>query len=158
MTQATGATGGSRSKTVYAGTLAILETKNAPGKLHDVSPTNTLNLQANAEQAVRELLRDFSTSQGLKEVDTVSAEEHMDDGTPIRLAVTIDRKDGSALLDFEGMLCMLCMLCCLRQSAGHAVLPGAGHDVHAMLAVLVATGCCACCFCQYKVCTLCMLR
>lgn len=68
-------------------------------------------LQDNAEQAVRELLRDFSTSQGLKEVDTVCAEEHMDDGTPIRLAVTIDRTDGSALLDFEGMLCMLCMLC-----------------------------------------------
>lgn len=59
-------------------------------------------LQDNAEQAVRELLRDFSTSQGLKEVDMVCAEEHMDDGTPIRLAVTIDRTDGSALLDFEG--------------------------------------------------------
>ena len=68
---------------------------------------HTLILQANAEQAVQELLRDFSKSQGLKEVDTVSAEEHMDDGTPIRLAVTIDRADGSALLDFEGMLRML---------------------------------------------------
>ena len=90
-------------------------------------------LQANAEQAVRELLRDFSKSQNLKEVDTVSAEEHMDDGTPIRLAVTIDRRDGSALLDFEGVLCvmrtlrslvlcMLCMLCCLIEGAGHAGL------------------------------------
>ena len=46
--------------------------------------------------------------QGLKEIDTVWAEEQMDDGTPIRLAVTIDRKAGSALLDFEGALCMLC--------------------------------------------------
>ncbi|KAL3135323.1 hypothetical protein ABBQ32_007517 [Trebouxia sp. C0010 RCD-2024] len=60
------------------------------------------HIQANAEQAVRELLRDFSKSQNLREVDTVSAEEHMDDGTPIHLAVTIDRRDGSALLDFEG--------------------------------------------------------
>ncbi|DBA91131.1 hypothetical protein WJX77_000744 [Trebouxia sp. C0004] len=60
------------------------------------------HIQANAEQAVRQLLRDFSKDQGLKEIDTVSAEEHMDDGTPIRLAVTIDRKEGSALLDFEG--------------------------------------------------------
>ena len=61
----------------------------------------------------------------------MSAEEQMDDGTPIRLAVTIDRKDGSALLDFEGMLCMLCMLgvlCCLVQ--------GAELGVHAMLMVL----------------------
>lgn len=66
-------------------------------------------MQSNAEQAVRQLLRDFSKDQGLKEIDTVSAEEHMDDGTPIRLAVTIDRNEGSALLDFEGMLSTLCM-------------------------------------------------
>jgi N-methylhydantoinase B/oxoprolinase/acetone carboxylase alpha subunit len=26
----------------------------------------------------------------------------MDDGTPIKLAVTIDRRDGSAIFDFEG--------------------------------------------------------
>ena len=71
-------------------------------------------VQANAEQAVRQLLRDFSQDQGLKEVDTVSAEEHMDDGTPIRLAVTIDRKEGSALLDFEGVLMTPCTLCMLR--------------------------------------------
>ena len=63
---------------------------------------------------MRQLLRDFSEDQGLKEVDTVSAEEHMDDGTPIRLAVTIDRKEGSALLDFEGGLITLCTLCMLR--------------------------------------------
>ena len=59
---------------------------------------------------MRDLLRDFSKDQGLKEVDTVWAEEQMDDGTPIRLAVTIDRKAGSALIEFEGVLCMLCML------------------------------------------------
>ena len=76
-------------------------------------------LQDNVEQAVRDLLRDFSKDQGLKEVDTVWAEEQMDDGTPIRLAVTIDRKAGSALLDFEGalhMLCMLCLTCWLAMS------------------------------------------
>ena len=74
-------------------------------------------LQANAEQAVRELLTGFSQEQGLKEVDTVSAEEYMDDGTPIRLAVTIDRRDGSALLDFEGMLCMLCFFALVHFAA-----------------------------------------
>lgn len=84
-------------------------------------------MQANAEQAVRELLRDFSKSQNLKEVDTVSAEEHMDDGTPIHLAVTIDRRDGSALLDFEGLLCMMRMLSSLMQRARQAVLPDMGR-------------------------------
>jgi len=38
----------------------------------------------------------------MQEVDTVSAEDFLDDGTPIRLAVTIDRKHGSAVFDFEG--------------------------------------------------------
>lgn len=33
---------------------------------------------------------------------TVSAEDFMDDGTPIRLAVTVDRTTRSALFDFEG--------------------------------------------------------
>ena len=32
----------------------------------------------------------------------MSAEDFMDDGTPIRLAVTIDRSSKSALFDFEG--------------------------------------------------------
>ena len=107
-------------------------------------------LQANAEQAVRELLRDFSTSQGLKEVDTVSAEEYMDDGTPIRLAVTIDRRDGSALLDFEGVLCTLGMLCCLKQVLGTlgmlcmlcCLMQGPGHAAHALLPDTLSA-CCA---------------
>jgi N-methylhydantoinase B/oxoprolinase/acetone carboxylase alpha subunit len=37
------------------------------------------------------------------QVGTVSAEDTMDDGSPIKLAVTIDRSDGSAVFDFEGM-------------------------------------------------------
>ena len=40
--------------------------------------------------------------QGLPEVGTVCCEDFMDDGTAIRLAVTIDRKDGSACFDFAG--------------------------------------------------------
>jgi len=35
-------------------------------------------------------------------VDTVTAEEFMDDGTPIKLAITIDRAARTALLDFTG--------------------------------------------------------
>lgn len=40
--------------------------------------------------------------QGLPEVGTVTARDQMDDGSPICLAVTIDRRDGSATFDFEG--------------------------------------------------------
>ncbi|KIY97612.1 5-oxoprolinase (ATP-hydrolysing) [Monoraphidium neglectum] len=59
-------------------------------------------IQSNAEAAVRDMLRDFSLRQGLPEVGTVSAEDQMDDGSPICLAVTIDRGDGSATFDFTG--------------------------------------------------------
>ncbi len=38
------------------------------------------------------------------QVGIVVAEDQMDDGTPIRLSITIDRRDGSAVFDFEGKL------------------------------------------------------
>lgn len=44
----------------------------------------------------------FSLAQGLPERGTVHAHDAMDDGTRIALSVTIDRRDGSALFDFEG--------------------------------------------------------
>ncbi|KAK9799317.1 hypothetical protein WJX73_000073 [Symbiochloris irregularis] len=59
-------------------------------------------IQANAEEAVREMLADFSRDQQLPEVGTVTAQDHMDDGTSITLSVTIDRKQRSATFDFEG--------------------------------------------------------
>lgn len=48
------------------------------------------------------MLRNFSKAQGLEETGTVTAIDYMDDGTPIALSVTIDRKEGSAVFDFEG--------------------------------------------------------
>ncbi|EFN55823.1 hypothetical protein CHLNCDRAFT_145342 [Chlorella variabilis] len=60
------------------------------------------HIQANAEHAVREMLVAFSHEQGLAEVGTVSTRDQMDDGTPICLSVTIDRRDGSAVFDFDG--------------------------------------------------------
>ncbi|CAM9887417.1 unnamed protein product [Ectocarpus fasciculatus] len=60
------------------------------------------HIQDNAEAAVRHMLVDFSLQMGLGEVGTVNAEDFMDDGTPIRLAVTVDRTTRSALFDFEG--------------------------------------------------------
>lgn len=60
------------------------------------------HIQANAEAAVRDMLIAFSFQQGLDEVGSVQAVDQMDDGTPIKLAVTIDRRDGSAVFDFDG--------------------------------------------------------
>lgn len=48
------------------------------------------------------MLQQFSEEAGLPEVGTVQAEDAMDDGTPVCLAVTIDRSDGSAIFDFAG--------------------------------------------------------
>lgn len=45
--------------------------------------------------------------QGLPEVGTVQAKDYMDDGTPIQLAITIDRRTGSAMFDFEGTGCQV---------------------------------------------------
>ncbi len=38
----------------------------------------------------------------MAEVGTAFAEDFLDDGTPIRLAVTIDRRTGGAVFDFSG--------------------------------------------------------
>ncbi len=60
------------------------------------------HVQDAAEDAVRKRLVQLSKSKGMAEVDTVRAVDHMDDGSPIALALTIDRRDGSATLDFNG--------------------------------------------------------
>ena len=60
------------------------------------------HIQDCAEQSVRGMLRQFSFDQGLEEVDSVSAEDFLDDGSPIRLRIHIDRRDGSARFDFAG--------------------------------------------------------
>uniref|UniRef100_A0A8C9T5S9 5-oxoprolinase, ATP-hydrolysing n=1 Tax=Scleropages formosus TaxID=113540 RepID=A0A8C9T5S9_SCLFO len=60
-------------------------------------------IQVNAEMAVRDMLKEFARRQrqltGLLEVE---AEDHMDDGTPIRLRVQINEAEGSAVFDFTG--------------------------------------------------------
>ncbi|XP_059984533.1 5-oxoprolinase isoform X1 [Lagenorhynchus albirostris] len=59
--------------------------------------------QANAELAVRDMLRAFGTSRQAQGLPLeVSAEDHMDDGSPIRLRVQIDVSEGSAVFDFSG--------------------------------------------------------
>lgn len=60
-------------------------------------------IQSNAELAVRDMLRDFArrTRQKTGSLE-VEAEDFMDDGTPIRLHVKINEKEGSAVFDFTG--------------------------------------------------------
>lgn len=57
------------------------------------------NIQNNAEQSVRSLLKDvYKRFEG----QDLSAEEFMDDGSPIKLKVTIDPEKGEAIFDFSG--------------------------------------------------------
>jgi 5-oxoprolinase (ATP-hydrolysing) len=55
-------------------------------------------IQQNAERAVRDMLRDFSTMNG----GHATSEDRMDDGTRISLDVTIDKTTSSAVFDFTG--------------------------------------------------------
>ncbi len=57
------------------------------------------NIQRNAEQSVRQLLKEVHKR---FEGQDLSAEEFMDDGSPIRLKVTIDPEKGEAVFDFSG--------------------------------------------------------
>ncbi|KAJ6157946.1 hypothetical protein N7470_005538 [Penicillium chermesinum] len=56
-------------------------------------------IQATAETAVRNLLKDLYQKFGGQPLEAV---DYMDDGTPIRLKVTIDGSTGSAVFDFAG--------------------------------------------------------
>ncbi|BBO69907.1 5-oxoprolinase [Desulfosarcina alkanivorans] len=60
------------------------------------------HVQDAAETAVRNRLKELSRSKGMQARDTVQAVDYLDDGSPIALALTIDRTDGSAAFDFTG--------------------------------------------------------
>ncbi len=60
------------------------------------------HIQNTAENAVRASLCALSRKQNLQEQGSVKAVEYLDDGSPIMLALSIDRRDGSAIFDFSG--------------------------------------------------------
>ena len=60
------------------------------------------HVQDAAEAAVRSRLRELALNKKMNAVDTICAVDYMDDGSPIALALTIDRHDGSASFDFSG--------------------------------------------------------
>jgi len=57
------------------------------------------NIQDNAEQSVKNLLKEVSKRFEGKELTAV---DYMDDGSPIKLKVSIDAEKGEAVFDFEG--------------------------------------------------------
>lgn len=57
------------------------------------------NIQDNAEKSVRNLLKDVSRR---FEGQDLSAVDYMDDGSPIKLKITIDAEKGEAIFDFDG--------------------------------------------------------
>lgn len=57
------------------------------------------NIQDNAELSVRNLLKDVSRRFGSQDL---SATDYMDDGSPIKLKITIDADKGEAVFDFTG--------------------------------------------------------
>ncbi len=59
-------------------------------------------LKQHAAESVAAMLRQLSHSKGLEEVDTLEAMDRLDDGSPIRLRLTIDRRQGGAVFDFSG--------------------------------------------------------
>ena len=67
-----------------------------------VVQANMHHIQYNAEEAVRNMLKNLSKREGLDKVDTLKANDYLDDGSEIKLLITIDRKDGSAIFDFSG--------------------------------------------------------
>lgn len=66
---------------------------------HETVTRYMYHVRDNCEAAVRSLLRRAAKeNQGKK----LKAIDHMDDGTPIQLEVTINEEEGSAVFDFEG--------------------------------------------------------
>ncbi|KAL8973478.1 MAG: hypothetical protein Q9197_002282 [Variospora fuerteventurae] len=57
------------------------------------------NIQDNAELSVRNLLKDMSYRFSGQDL---SATDYMDDGSPIKLKITIDAEEGEAIFDFTG--------------------------------------------------------
>jgi 5-oxoprolinase (ATP-hydrolysing) len=60
------------------------------------------HIQDNSEEAVRKLVVEWSTAHGMAEVDTFGAVDYLDDGSPIRVTITFDRRERSIKMDFTG--------------------------------------------------------
>jgi 5-oxoprolinase (ATP-hydrolysing) len=87
-------------------------------------------VQNNAEQAVREMLRTLSEEHGLDPVDHLYAEDFMDDGTPIRLKITIDRNDVRPPLAHRLPDLWLIIVRWVVQGTAVFDFAGTGHEIY----------------------------
>lgn len=93
-------------------------------------------IQENAELAVREMLKEIGRKAAKNDEKSIilEAEERMDDGSPIRLKITVDVTKGSAICDFTGSgpevfgncnapraITLSALIYCLRCMVGHDV-------------------------------------
>ncbi|XP_059611446.1 5-oxoprolinase [Phlebotomus argentipes] len=89
-------------------------------------------IQANAELAVSDMLKEIAKK--VQQEGALEAEERMDDGSPIKLKITIDEKEGNAVCDFTGSgpevfgncnapraITLSALIYCLRCMVGHDV-------------------------------------
>jgi len=60
------------------------------------------HIQANAEEAVRRMVVRLADRHGLGERGTLTAEDRLDDGSPIRVAITLHRSERTLHFDFTG--------------------------------------------------------
>jgi 5-oxoprolinase (ATP-hydrolysing) len=60
------------------------------------------HLQDVAAQSVQSMLSDLSLARNLQAVDTLTAQDRLDDGSIIQLRLTLDRHAGKAVFDFSG--------------------------------------------------------
>ncbi|CAH1992910.1 unnamed protein product [Acanthoscelides obtectus] len=93
------------------------------------------HIQTNAEFAVRDMLKEVAIETKARTGTTVlKAEEFMDDGSPIRLQVSLDEREGTAYCDFSGTgpevwgncnapkaITLSALIYCLRCMVGHDV-------------------------------------
>lgn len=93
------------------------------------------HIQENAELSVRNMLREVGTKQLAKTKSPVlEAVDYLDDGSPLKIKVQINIKDGSAVIDFSGTghevigncnapraITISALIYCLRCMVGHDV-------------------------------------
>ena len=81
---------------------ACSDTQHSETSTHMRNTDNNNTQQQQHPPPTQNIQQTHKTAQGLPPVGTVTTEDQLDDGAPIRLAVTIDRAAGSARFDFTG--------------------------------------------------------
>ncbi|XP_033609037.1 5-oxoprolinase isoform X3 [Cryptotermes secundus] len=117
----------------HKGISLVLELIDAYGL--DVVQAYMRHIQTNAEVAVRDMLREIGTKVHQRSgVSELEAEDFLDDGSPIRLKISIDIQQGTAVCDFSGTgyelwgncnapraITLSALIYCLRCMVGHDV-------------------------------------